>query len=33
MIEDVDDDVDRKFEPTPMTAPAGASGVAEHSLG
>ena len=32
MIENVDD-VDRKFEPTPMTAPAGASGVAEHSLG
>ena len=31
MIED-EDGADRKIEPTPMTGPAGASGVAEHSL-
>ena len=31
MSEDADG-IDRKMEPTPMTSPAGASGVADHSL-
>ena len=31
MVEDVDG-IDRKIEPTPMTDPVGASGVADHSL-
>ena len=31
MSEDADG-IDRKMEPTPMTGPAGASGVADHSL-